>query len=291
MKGFGRLHSDSGLRFLICWALGSLLLLSIVSGKQIYYLLPMTPACSLIMARAIVSAGESFSRRSLAFIASGTIGMGLLPIVFNHFPGLSDSSVSGLVPDLYSIPLSACGAVLLMGRYSSSEFFVGWISTMAVLFVCVLMWSLGPNVWNGFDQRPLARFAGSCNRPLAWYGVYHGQLTFAGRINYVHETPTEQSLELWLKENPDGAVIYRIPSAVQDFSPIIKYLRTVDGPVSGPKQRSELADLLGHHHRVPLSNQEPEAIAVYWIRRGLIVDPVLVLTYPRRENRLQACLF
>ena len=54
-RGMRLTKPDSPLKFLICWAGGSLLILSLVSGKQIYYLLPVIPAFALILARLATS--------------------------------------------------------------------------------------------------------------------------------------------------------------------------------------------------------------------------------------------
>ena len=112
-RGMRLTKLDSPLKFLISWAGAALLILSLVSGKQIYYLLPVIPAFALIFARLATAVNGPVAKRDLSLVIMGTIGMGALPLFANHVPPLSETRLRDLVADWYAIPLMACGAVLI----------------------------------------------------------------------------------------------------------------------------------------------------------------------------------
>lgn len=78
-----RRASDGGLRFCAVWAVGAFVAFTLVSGKQVHYLLPELPAFALVVARVVLAArspsasapadaGSHLATR-MAVIATGTL--------------------------------------------------------------------------------------------------------------------------------------------------------------------------------------------------------------------------
>ncbi len=89
------------------------------------------------------------------------------------------------------------------------------ISSAAVIFMSVLNVGLSVRFWPEFDVTPLAQQVQGLEQrqiPVAWYGNYHGQLQFAGRLHKpITELMTSEALSEWVRRNPRGRVI--LPSA------------------------------------------------------------------------------
>lgn len=81
-RGFGGTWSDPAIKLCAIWATSTLILFSLISGKQAHYLLPAYPAMALLFAYASVRAKSgSMAWAALVLIAAGAgaIGLGLIP--------------------------------------------------------------------------------------------------------------------------------------------------------------------------------------------------------------------
>jgi 4-amino-4-deoxy-L-arabinose transferase-like glycosyltransferase len=278
-RGLRNVPLDRSLKFLLTWAMGSLVILSFVSGKQIYYLLPMLPPCAMILARLATSSGGTPTAKDLLFIVPGTIGMGLLPIVMNHQPQLFQGRLVNLLTDTQCVPLVICGVVLLLFRWKSIESSVVSLSACTVGFMAIVIGSISASVWDGFDLQPMARFASTCERPLAWFGTYHGQLNFLGEIPSIPETPDVDSLQTWLQENPSGAVIIRVSESDAQWADLIEFLRPHDRREPPAEQSDAITATLSRHPDFPLSDQKPRVLYAQRVRRGLTFEWAMVVAY------------
>lgn len=80
--GFTGTWSDPAIKLCTIWAVSTLILFSLISGKQAHYLLPAYPAMALLFAHASTRAKSgSLAWAPLLLIATGagTIGLGLIP--------------------------------------------------------------------------------------------------------------------------------------------------------------------------------------------------------------------
>ena len=212
-RGCRIVKSDSSLKFLICCAGGSFFILSAVSGKQAYYLLPMLPACVLLIAR-IVAAVENVSRRDLLFIVAGTVFLGSLPFIAQQSGSQTPANLTGLIDQRWSIVLVFCGLFPALWNSNSVSSTVTSIATAAVAFIALLNTSLSGGFWAEFDMKPLAKAVSAQKQTVAWYGNYHGQLNFLGRIPRMHEVFTGIELQRWLSEDHSRVVVMRLPDSM-----------------------------------------------------------------------------
>ncbi len=284
-RGLRVIKLDSPLKFLLCWAGGSLLIHSLVSGKQIYYLLPAMPAFAMILARLVTSVEGLVPKRDLYFVIAGTIGLGSLPLIANHIPSVSATALRGLIPDWYSIPLIACGVFLVPFANRRVELAAFAVGTSSVVFFAIVCMSLASTVWKGCELKPLAEMVANSDNDFAWYGHYHGELNYLGGVRYVQEVRHFDQLEKWATDFPNGRIIIRLS---QNNVKAMKFFG-VEASNASPltavqlQQVTEMLrsdeDFLGHEW-------QPTVTHLYWIRRGLPVDPYAVVTFdepPARE--------
>ena len=195
--------------------------MSLVSGKQVYYLVPQLPLLALFLARMITLDNSPVTRQQMLKIAGGTILAGLAPVLLNNVSWLQVTRLAGVCGSWASLPLCAFGFVLLIPGTQTVTSAVRNIAIQAVLFLCILIVGLSRNLWQEFDIAPLAGQVSSLQQqdlPVAWYGQYHGQLHFAGRLTEpLAEVIGEDSLMSWVQQHSDGYVIFRAVDDTQEF--------------------------------------------------------------------------
>ncbi len=222
-------RTDRGLRFCAAWLVGGLVLLSIISGKQPHYLLPLVPALALLLARAIAVSSPG-GRRTDA-----------VPAIVLALAGLAVTVIAAsaiIFPDWASdlrLPPGAAGALLGLGVVMVGLGVVlifrrrepaGSVSALALTSIgTVIAFHLaaaGP-VTPLYDLEPAAQRIAALSRagqPIAHVGKYHGQYQFLGRLVTPIAVITGDQVADWIDLNPDGA--------------IIAYHRTLPEPVVAP---------------------------------------------------------
>jgi len=213
LKNYWLLKSDRtiAIRCSLARAGAGFVFLSLTSGKQTHYLIPLIPPCAVLLASLVQCSGCSPTRWQLSPVAFGTVLLGAFPLIVNHLPAAADSGLPGLVSDAVAVLLIGCGGALLVPHFRSLTAAAVAVSTAAALFVGIVTAALGPTMWSGFDVRPLATAAAGSGVPAGWLGGYHGQLNFAGRMLRVEELADESALKTWLEKCCEVVVTVRLP--------------------------------------------------------------------------------
>lgn len=269
---------DSSMKFLLCWAGASLLILSLVSGKQIHYLLPAIPALALILTRLLTAIEGPIPKRDLAFIIVGTIIFATLPLFANHLSSPYEAVMRNMLADWYVLPLMACGAMLIPWSFKRAESTVFAVGTSSILFVIILIVSAQSTIWKGFELRPLAQTAASHQDDVAWYGLYEGQLNYLGGVRYVHETRGEEELSQWLAEHRDGILIKELSAAN------IEAMQTagIDDPnsaVTSSTQLEQITEIVRSDAEFPGHEWQPTILQLFWIRPRFPLRPHVVVRF------------
>jgi 4-amino-4-deoxy-L-arabinose transferase-like glycosyltransferase len=207
------LLAESGFRFALGGALFCLVFFSLVSGKRPHYLLPEFVLFALLAARALCDSRSG--RWSTALPAIGFVGLGLgaigaAPRLAKAFEGAGDVSV------LYGpAAFSVVAGLWLSWRISpDATVEVRRIATAALAVFCGFLVAFDLGMREPYDLTTvgakLALFERE-GRPLAFEGDYHGQWTFAGRLQRPLEEVPEAQAAVWLAAHPQGriVVVYR----------------------------------------------------------------------------------
>jgi 4-amino-4-deoxy-L-arabinose transferase-like glycosyltransferase len=280
-RGLWMTRLDPPMKFLLCWAGSSLLILSLVSGKQIHYLLPAIPAVSLILTRLMTAIPGAIPKRDLTIIIAGTIVLALVPLVVNHLTSPSPAMIQNQISDWYVVPLMACGVMLIPFPFKRIESTVFAVGTASILFVMVVIVSARTTMWRSFDLGPLAQTAASHN-DIAWYGLYDGQLNYLGGIPYVHETHGVDELSQWLTEHPDGIVIEELSAPNVDAMAIAG----IDVPGSdtasntaSSSQLEQITQIVRADSKFPGHEWQPTISHLFWIRPRFSPRPFVVVHF------------
>ncbi len=210
------LRLDRGTRFCLSWALPPLVLLSVVSGKQIHYLIPLLPPSALLISRRLSnvswpSAGYRLWHVGLLFLLSG-VALAVLPLITVDAGDLP-SIGAGLVS--WGTLLAGIGVVLLLWKARSVGGSVAASCAAVVLFVCLM--HIGPlrHVETAFAVSPVARRIAELQRAgrdvAVWPSKYAGQFQFAGRLTHPLAAPiTRPALQQWIKRHRHGGYVVLI---------------------------------------------------------------------------------
>jgi 4-amino-4-deoxy-L-arabinose transferase-like glycosyltransferase len=205
--------TDPGVRFCLAWAVPVLAVFSLISGKQLHYLIPLLPALALLAARLLDSPAPATRRWHLVPPVSLLLGVGALMAFAPEIVGRWDvPSWAGFVSPGVGVFTLLAGVAFLAAfeRLPARRTLPTWIGLVLVL-AAHLGFSEAGN--RAYDVEPIARYLSVLERqgrPIAFVGTYHGEFHFLGRL----ERPFEEILPggelLWLRDHPDGRV-------VQDF--------------------------------------------------------------------------
>ncbi|MEO6925920.1 MAG: glycosyltransferase family 39 protein [Rhodanobacter sp.] len=209
---------ESGLRFTLCWLLPTFVVLSLISGKQLYYPLPELAGISLLMAGAIAVLRER--QPALAnhrWLGTWPLGVGgivfamllfALPLLVDHNMVHGDwANTAAPYSRYFSVIFLLLGILLLLrGRGELRRLaLAGLVGVFALNALFTL------TLWPHWDLRPAAALLGDAaqaGHPIANLGNYEGEFHFAGRLTRpITELYGEQALQDYARAHPDGLVV------------------------------------------------------------------------------------
>lgn len=208
-----RTRLDLGVRFCLSWAIPPLLLLSLVSGKQIHYLIPLLPPAALLMARGLASvpwpvAGKRLWPVTSLFILAG-IALLILPRLSIETGDLP--AVSKGMP-LWGLLLLVTGAALFLWKAGTRTAAVA--GSCAAVVVFILLMHMGPlhHLRAAYDVSPMSarisRLQKAGRKIAVWPAKYAGQFQFAGRLTQpLAALQDRAALQKWINRHPGGYVV------------------------------------------------------------------------------------
>ncbi|BCO32795.1 hypothetical protein TspCOW1_28980 [Thiohalobacter sp. COW1] len=204
----GDWRGERQLRFLLAWLLPVLLAFSLVSGKQVKYLLPLVPAAVLLLAR-LAAAAPGLPRRPGLAAAWLMLGGGLLALA----PMLVRPEAAFWVRDLPLWPglvLVGAGLLTLAVPPVSVPAQARLTAVATVLVVMAGHLTVLPAAAPAYDLWPAARRIAELQQagaPVAHAGRYHGQFQFPGRLQRPLTELERTAVTDWVRAHPRGYVI------------------------------------------------------------------------------------
>lgn len=198
---------DVGLRFCLAWLLPVFLAFSLISGKQVHYLVPLMPAFALLAGRLLARAapgGLGFVTLLALALGGALFWLSLDPSGFRLPAGI------GALPHWPGLFLIA-SALAAWGLARRAERRLPLVAILGALTVAMLECQAAGYFWTRYDIRPIAteiRRLQERGIPLANRGMYHAQYQFAGRLTKpVDQIQPESGLQDWFDRHPQGVVI------------------------------------------------------------------------------------
>jgi 4-amino-4-deoxy-L-arabinose transferase-like glycosyltransferase len=203
----GSLLADRGGRLALTLALVTFVAFSLVSGKQVHYLVPQFPAFALMVALAL-DQPQPAARPWLAVLGLASIGAVVIALPYVKLP----PTVAALhaVAPAWSAAFVAL-AIWLAWSPRPPERQVPRMAAASVLMLALMHLVFVRPLSPAYDVRPLARKIAelqAAGRPVGHDGVYHAQFQFAGRLGQpIEELSTHVEAERWVEAHPDGAIV------------------------------------------------------------------------------------
>lgn len=209
-RALRKLGDTRQLRFLLCWSVPVLLVLSLVSGKQIKYLLPIVPAIILMISYGLGRLPErGLPQRPWTAVFISLFSALLLVLAASGHLGHQQSWVKQIQP-LWALGFVAMAFAVWLWQPRSTAGVVRSLAIICVLVVIglhltVLRVAAPAYDLTAFSQR-LAELQ-VAHHPIANVNKYHGQFQFLGRLHTPIAQIAMQEATAWARAHPDGYLI------------------------------------------------------------------------------------
>ena len=200
-------------RFIAVWIGSSIGLFSLISGKQLYYLVPTLPAFSLLIGRAISRLPRelygfwTFHRR----IGATYVGLGCTLTVLAGCVWVQEKEIPSSLVATLGIGLIFVGAVLFIFRSRTIDGSIRGIAILSVIALIVFLVAVHPLFASRYDVRNVARILKE--KQEAGYEIvnslkYFGQYHFVGRLERPLVVITEiESIGEYINNNKKVLII------------------------------------------------------------------------------------
>ncbi len=204
----------SGGRFCLIWLLVPFIALSLVSGKQIHYLIPLFPGLALVIGRLLGDRRKTGRGDALALAGLPLISGVLLFIVPWSLPlvrGLVKKGIPAWVADIEpwagAVSLLA-GAVLYLGMRSGRLRPASGFALGGAVFFVILHFQAAAVALDRFNLQPVAQLLKTYeDKGLAVADNYHGQFNFLGRLTRPVQFVAPSDVGAWFRAHPGGRLV------------------------------------------------------------------------------------
>jgi 4-amino-4-deoxy-L-arabinose transferase-like glycosyltransferase len=208
-------------RFVLSWLMPAFIALSLVSGKQLHYLMPLVPAIALLLGRAIGRTEVTMSLRDAMPLGLMMTLIGVAWLVLPHMPLASKRDISwiGEIAPLWSLlPFSFAALCIVVPQVRITQS-VTRFAALFLLFYAALHPALVSSLIVRYDVRPMALHVSdlqSSGIEVANVGTYNGEYHYYGRLERPLTEVAPGLLNEWLSEHCRAWVV--------------QYARTADPP-------------------------------------------------------------
>lgn len=207
--GVRRSHpwQDAGLRFCLVWVVSAFLLMSLVSGKQVKYLLPLLPAFALVVARTLTRMDRRpvntrpWLLGGVLFCAGAAVAA--LPAMLAWFEP---------VLPLWGVLVMASAVAIMWLKPVRPAHYPALLALLSVYVVSMIHLGVMRPLAPAYDLRPASRLiatAQAAGQTVAVVNSYHGEFGFYGRLTQPVAVLTAGRLRAWADRNPDGYLVLR----------------------------------------------------------------------------------
>jgi 4-amino-4-deoxy-L-arabinose transferase-like glycosyltransferase len=204
---------DSGVRLCLAWMAPVFIAFSLISGKQMHYLLPIFPVFALLVARGLSVLDAPRLKPDMLLVVLATAIAGGILLYLPHYaehhhvaPWISD------IPQWGGLGLIAAAVLLILLRRSGTAHEVWRLTLMSAWVVAMLYLAVVRQAGLAYDIRPISqqlKALQDAGVPLAHSGQYHGQYQFIGRLHAAPEIVIDGNLGPWFAQHPNGkAIVY-----------------------------------------------------------------------------------
>jgi 4-amino-4-deoxy-L-arabinose transferase-like glycosyltransferase len=216
--GRAGISKDEGLRFCLTWMAAVFVLMSLVSGKQIKYLLPLVPAFALMLAR-VLSRMDSRIIQQRPWLLTGVLLvtgglLAVLPFVLDTAPWINN------IHPLWGVLLMVAAVALLLQRSLPPADYPQRLTLFSVLVVLVLHFGIFKTAAPAYDVQAASRVIASAQaagHEVAMQLRYHGQFGFAGRLAEPIVQLEAGQARVWAEHHPQDYLVVITRSTLEEY--------------------------------------------------------------------------
>jgi len=203
---------DSGDRLALCWLLAGIGILSLISGKQIHYIMPLLPAFALLISRVLPEMDARPPRRlwyALPVIPGLLLGIGMIAAPYAADWKDLPEWVAQLAPMSGGVTVIATVLVLVAARWLPASLWPGALTLILVLTSHFgILRAMGPY----YEVAGIGELIGRAQRAgktIAFDGKYRGEFNFVGRLEQPILEIGRYTGRTWLVEHPEALLVKR----------------------------------------------------------------------------------
>ncbi len=204
-KGFS--VEDKGIKLSLVWVLGAFLTFSLISGKQVYYILPELPGISILIAKAI-----SREKKIKTYILG--VFYFLLAIILILIPFIRSIPKIHLNMRWVVVPLILIIFSLFFIRCKFKDSFsMARTVAISITIVLCLFFIISKDFFHTFDLSYASKIVASKikkGKEVVFIGKYHGQMHFLGRIKkrfFIFRRWDGKDLKKFITHHPNCIII------------------------------------------------------------------------------------
>ncbi len=202
-------NEDSGTRFCMIWFQVGFLLFSVVTSKQIHYLIPLLPAFALLVSRILVFSPQTDSHDQIAMPVFFMLA-GLLLVSLPYLPWFSTLHWVQGFHSGWGLAVMAVAVVMGVSLHLLHKYSVAIIASALVVGVFIGFICFFKYTGLAYDLRPAAlrlKALQDQGKACAFVGDYQGQFHFLGRLDQPLPTISIYEIAEWASHHPDGILI------------------------------------------------------------------------------------
>ncbi|MFQ5674032.1 MAG: phospholipid carrier-dependent glycosyltransferase [Nitrospinales bacterium] len=204
-------RADFGTRLCLSWILIPFILFSLISGKQVHYLIPVLPGLALLAGKGfdeLKTAPRSKDHWPISTLLMG-LGGALLSLPFLAEHQLAPRGLKEISP-WPGIVWIVLGGIPLALRFKSPAGAAKAVGLVGIALIVVAQISAGDFLATRYDLKQTAEKLGTLQKSkyrLAHAGKYHGQYNYLGRLEKSPDILKEGETVQWAGLHPQGAII------------------------------------------------------------------------------------
>ena len=200
---------DSSFRFCLIWFVSGFIAFSLISGKQVHYLIPLLPALALMLGR--VFPENKTASKPGDFLPYAMIAIfGLILTALPLMPGIKLYhwlQNRQLWWALLILIIGLGGIVSLIKTRSTSPY---QLSMAVLMLLTASLAGFFNSTGNAFHLQHAAQKLETYRKtgdPIAWAGKYDGQFQFLMRLTQPMEVIEKSAILSWLQAHRNGHVV------------------------------------------------------------------------------------
>lgn len=230
---FKQKSMDMGVRLCLAWILPVFVAFSFISGKQVHYVIPLFPACALLIAS--IATSSTNVRNHLLPISIASIAIGLVFIALPHYASTHTNVATWLqhLPQSLGYFVVASSLLIYCLPKHSTQQTVGQLAYFSIVITTITLFVVMHTAGSAYDVRPISlklKQLESQHIPLAHSGKYPGIYNFIGRLE---KSPTivKDNIEQWFTAHLDGRLIEYYDSKEELGKQSVEYIQPYKGNI------------------------------------------------------------